>query len=1008
MYHVRRFVVFSIVIVVLCGAWVWRPQAPTVTAQLRLSRSTQLSAGGDHTCALLTTGVLKCWGANGSGQLGYGNTNDYGDSAAEMGAALPAVDVNQSVKVLSSGGAFTCTIRADDTTVCWGANSAGQLGIGSTIFKGDTSDEMGAALVAVDFGTSYATALSAGADHSCAILATGEVKCWGNNSAGQLGVTGNHGSASGQMGANLAAVNLGTGRTALAVATGREHSCALLDTHAVKCWGANTHGQLGYGDKISRTSPNLGDTLVSVDLGTGRTATAITAGAYETCVILDTGALVCWGFNANGQLGINAITSIGDDPGEMGDALQTIFLGEGRKALSMRVSVRGDRDYTCAVLDNASLKCWGANDMSQLGQGDSMNRGDVVDSMESLAAVELGVGQLVSHVSVGAAHTCVLLTSTNVKCFGHTNNGKLGDGSGINWGNGGFTGETIPIVDLDGIVATPTSTYTATETNTATITSTVTETGTPTNTSTDTATPTATVYSTVTRTLTRSKTPTRSKTKTKTRTPTKSKTPTRTPVGYVSRVQLIASGAVHTCALLASSVVKCWGLNDNGQLGAGNTATRGDAVGEMANALPSVDLGTGVIAKKIYAGSSHTCVLTTTNQVKCWGQNDAGQLGIGDADNRGDAFGEMGDALPFVNLGSGMTATELTIGSRITCALLTTGSVVCWGTNDNGQLGIGSTDTIGDNSGEMGDALVAVDLGTGRTALSVVASAYSVCAILDNATIKCWGENNAGQLGLGDTASRGDNSSEMGDYLLALPFAADLTPVELATSSYNVCARFDNGTIRCWGRGDNADLGNGDSSIQGNDTGELAALTAIDLGSGHTAKRVFGSAYSGFCVILDDDALKCWGSNSDANLGIGISSGDTKWGNAAGEMGDSLPTIDLGTGVTVTTLSAGSLFRCAILKYSTAVKCWGLNDAGQLGHESTYAAWGEYPDATMGDYLPILRLGAIVPSTVTPTPTKTKTYTRTLSPSRTKSPTKTLSPTKTATRTATASATPIP
>jgi alpha-tubulin suppressor-like RCC1 family protein len=112
-------------------------------------------------------------------------------------------------------------------------------------------------------------------------------------------------------------------------------------------------------------------------------------------------------------------------------------------------------------------------------------------------------------------------------------------------------------------------------------------------------------------------------------------------------------------------------------------------------------------------------------------------------------------------------------------------------------------------------------------------------------------------------------------------------------------------------------------------------------------------------------------------------------------MGDFLPTVDLGTGVTVTSVSTGAAFRCAILKTSTAVKCWGRNTNGQLGLESTYAGWGEYPDATMGDFLPYVRLGSIIPSTSTPTPTKT------LTPSRTKSPTKTLSPTRTATQTRT-------
>jgi hypothetical protein len=115
-------------------------------------------------------------------------------------------------------------------------------------------------------------------------------------------------------------------------------------------------------------------------------------------------------------------------------------------------------------------------------------------------------------------------------------------------------------------------------------------------------------------------------------------------------------------------------------------------------------------------------------------------------------------------------------------------------------------------------------------------------------------------------------------------------------------------------------------------------------------------------------------------------------------MGDNLPTIDLGSGVTVSTLSGGFGFRCAVLKISTAVKCWGRNDYGQLGLGTTDASWGEYPDATMGDFLPYVRLGSIIPSTSTPTPTKSKTPTKTLSPSRTKSPTKTFTPTRTVTQ----------
>jgi alpha-tubulin suppressor-like RCC1 family protein len=244
----------------------------------------------------------------------------------------------------------------------------------------------------------------------------------------------------------------------------------------------------------------------------------------------------------------------------------------------------------------------------------------------------------------------------------------------------------------------------------------------------------------------------------------------------------------------------------------------------------------------------------------------------------------------------------------------------------------------------------------------------------------------------------------MGDNLPVVPFSADLTPVELAGGTGATCARFDDGTVRCWGLNLFGELGTGDALDRGDSPGEIAALAAIDLGSGHTAKRIFGENGFSFCALLDDDSLKCWGDNSDANLGIGISTIDTLWGNATGEMGDNLPAIDLGTGVNVSTLSIGEGFRCAIMKSSTAVKCWGKNNYGQLGIESTYAAWGEYPDATMGDFLPYIRLGSIIPSTLTPT--KTATQTLTLTPSLTKTLTKT--PTKTLTKTRTKTSTKTP
>jgi hypothetical protein len=173
--------------------------------------------------------------------------------------------------------------------------------------------------------------LTVGGIHTCARLDNGAVKCWGYNFFGQLGL-GNNGP--GEMGDALPAVNLGTGRTAVALASGRHHTCARLDNGAVKCWGNNLEGELGLGDKSNRGDGpgEMGDALPTVDLGTGRTAVALTAGGYHTCAPLDNGELKCWGANFDGQLGLSDRADRGDGPEEVGDFLPPVDLGSAQSA----------------------------------------------------------------------------------------------------------------------------------------------------------------------------------------------------------------------------------------------------------------------------------------------------------------------------------------------------------------------------------------------------------------------------------------------------------------------------------------------------------------------------------------------------------------------------------------------------------------------------------------------------------------------------------------------------
>jgi alpha-tubulin suppressor-like RCC1 family protein len=232
-------------------------------------------------------------------------------------------------------------------------------------------------------------------------------------------------------------------------------------------------------------------------------------------------------------------------------------------------------------------------------------------------------------------------------------------------------------------------------------------------------------------------------------------------LGSGRTARVITAGDSHTCALLDNFSVKCWGYNVSGQLGQGDTDTdnRGDGSGEMGDNLDPVDLGSGRTAASVTTGTKHTCALLDDHSVKCWGEGENGQLGHG---KTSDQKSPPDDS---INIGSGRTATAITAGDAHTCAILDNSSIKCWGLNDSGQLGQGNTINLGDNANEINPSSKIVDLGAGRTVGGIAAGDDYTCAVLDNASIKCWGGNAFGQLGLGDDSTRGDESGEMGDSL---------------------------------------------------------------------------------------------------------------------------------------------------------------------------------------------------------------------------------------------------
>lgn len=412
----------------------------------------------------------------------------------------------------------------------------------------------------------------------------------------------------------------------------------------------------------------------------------------------------------------------------------------------------------------------------------------------------------------------------------------------------------------------------------------------------------------------------------------------------------VSAGNGHVCRRSPTGAVKCWGANDSGQLGIGNTNGIGDDPNEIANQA-AVNLGTGRMAVEVFAGSAHTCVLLDNGSVKCWGENDFGQLGQGTTTYRGDGSGEMGDSLAALDLGTGKTATMIAVGSNINCALLNDSTVKCWGYGGNGALGQGNANFLGDQPNELGDNLTAVNLGTGRTAIQLFSKNAHMCAMLDNSTVKCWGYGSFGLLGHPD-AHIGDGSNEMGDNLATLDIGSGRTVTQIATGYYQTCARLDNGTAKCWGRNANGALGQGHIDNLGNDPGEMGdALPIVNFGTGRTIKHI-NAGFLFACAILDNDATKCWGDNSEGQLGKGHINA---LGDGGSEMGDLLLAIDLGSGRVAKQISAGNGFACAVLD-DASVKCWGTNGSGQLG-QGSFDTLGNEPNE-MGDNLPAINFGA--------------------------------------------------
>jgi alpha-tubulin suppressor-like RCC1 family protein len=450
----QRSAVFTTIVVVIAllgvrharadmaGGVLATPSGASTQAQARMR---YVAAGDMHTCVVLHNGNVKCFGAGLYGQLGNGTGLDSGYSTSSSVATTAAIELGlrRTARAIAVGSAHSCALLDNFTVKCWGRSTYGQLGYGDTVSRGDGAGEM-AALVAIDFGAGRtATAIAVGSLHSCALLDNSAVKCWGRNQYGQLGYgdTDSRGDGAGEMGDALLAINFGAGRTARAIAAGKYFTCALLDNFAVTCWGANTGGQLGLGDTAERTSPTA---LAAIDFGSGLTARALSAGDDHVCAILGDGALVCWGGAGNGRLGSGGTSNIGDGTNEMGTKLAAVSLGSSSTA----IAVSAGQAHTCVVFTSTEVKCFGNGGSGRLGVGNQNDLGDSPSEMgTALPAINLGTGRTALAVSAGAEHTCALLDNAALKCWGSGDSGRRGSSNMSNVG--GSSGDMAALVAVN-------------------------------------------------------------------------------------------------------------------------------------------------------------------------------------------------------------------------------------------------------------------------------------------------------------------------------------------------------------------------------------------------------------------------------------------------------------------------------------------------------------------------------------------------------------------------------
>lgn len=691
----------------------------------RLVSNRTLAVGSGHVCAVTLGGPARCWGFGTNGQLGNG-ANDPAPYPVTTG-------ILETVTAITAGGSGTCAV-SNGAAWCWGAGTLGQLGNGTT---DDSNLPVQVAMVGP------VIALSAGPVHRCAVRGSGSgtVSCWGVNLYGQLGNGTNTAS-------NLPVTVTGI-TNAVDVGAGQGHSCALLDTGIVRCWGGNDFGQLGNGTAVPSNVPVTVTGLANVvalsvghhhncaliaggeircwgNGGSGRLgdgnadseavpvatlappgANAVSAGQEHSCALYPAGNMLCWGDNSYGQLGDGSGSDMALTP------VAVIHMGQYERAIAISAGSLN----TCAMEADGSTWCWG--DGTALGSNTTL-----VQTSTPQHVTGLSVG-----VSAGGDHTCAVGWSGQVSCWGLHVNSRLGQDHG---GVGGLPAVVTGLWRASEVAASNSHSCARDleyrvwcwgengwgQGGTGSIE------------------PFA---------LT-----------------------TAVQVVGLEQVAQISVGGLHSCAVMGDTTVKCWGRNFEGQLGVANL---------NYTATPVTVTGLSNVAE-VAAGGSHTCARRYNGTIACWGLGIEGQLG---------QWATESSNVP-VEVVDINNAARIAAGEMHTCAVLIDLTVRCWGMGAAGQLGHGFNARA-----SRPEAVLGLD-----NAIGIAAGAQHSCALTNLSGIVCWGRGDFGQLGNLNTQNFNTPQAVFG-----LTSATS----DLEAGAHHTCVLVQGQTIRCWGNNLRGQLG---------------------------------------------------------------------------------------------------------------------------------------------------------------------------------------------------------